>query len=298
MTKYRKFLCLMSVLMLAACVGNVPPELPEPLRSATEAEHRARRAYQENNFLEAIGYYRSAVEHYRRIDALNEQIRTQLNIAQAALLINHLETTKMALQTAEHLLTAANLSDYLPHWQLLQSSYLLKTGREPDALAMLNGLTQTAGDPEISQAVRVNYAIALVRLRSPEAQSYIDTLKRQTLHRNARARLARLEGELALEAGRHSAAENAYENALEFYRNALFQPGIAATLTELGDLKRLTGDPSASFVWQRALSIRLSLDDHIEARRILERLEHQALETGNTAAAEELEAQRQRLPVK
>lgn len=283
--------------ILAACGGTPPKPLPEPLQSAKHHEHRAGLNYQHGRYAPAIRQYQLALDLYRSIDDLEQQVRTQINLIETALLINRLDFVKAQLVPLSELIKFSELKMAMPRWQLLHCRYLLKIEQTEQALTELEKLSQDEAitrQANLRQTVAVDMAVAAAHLSHPNADKYLHQAELEVGNQaSLKARLLRIRASLAAKSDDFVNAELSYNRALQYYRDALFKPGIAATLAELGKLYLNQEKPvQARHFFDRALAVRLQLSDYHQSGILLTRLEQLEVSLGNTEAAAAYQRQR------
>ncbi|HEX5055830.1 MAG TPA: tetratricopeptide repeat protein [Gammaproteobacteria bacterium] len=285
-------------MLLAACSSG-PPRPPEPLESASEFESRGIEMYNAGEYAEAIHQFEKAFGQYSRLDRREPMQRNRIYTAQSALLINDLPHARTALDGLAELIdqteTPAAGAQRYRLW-LLQSEYLMRIQRNKQALVLLESIIGADdAPPAILGSALINRAQLAVAAGSSDRDRWLQRAQSAAgvLNQN---RLLRLKASALSDAGNNAAAEGLLMQALENYRGVLFQPGIAATLGELGGIKQAQGSPDeARFFFRRALEIRLDLEDLPSAIELASSL--QAVETGsgNDAAAEAYAGQLKKL---
>lgn len=282
--------------LLAACTGG-PPRAPEPLASAAEFEQRATEMYEAGDYAGAAGEFERAFVQYGRLDRREPMLRNRIYAAQSALLINDLPRARTALGDLAELADHGGTREQRYRLQLLQSEYLIRSRQPAQAAALLESvIAADDAPPEILGAALINRAQIAVTTGAADRDRWLQRALLAAGGGLNQSRLLRLQASVRSGAGDLHRAEELLLQALENYRRALFQPGIAATLGELGQLMQARDRPhEARYFLRRALALRLDLEDipsAIELARLL-----QALETriGNAAAAEIYADQRKKL---
>ncbi|HEX7025971.1 MAG TPA: hypothetical protein VF268_01885 [Gammaproteobacteria bacterium] len=284
------------IIALCACGGRLPEKQAEPLQTAADYEARAVDAHRAGKYELADRYFNAAHELYLMFDRRHEQARTLVNLTQNALIINELNGAYDYLIALDVQIRYAELPEYQPRQKLLYGEYLIRSNRYNEAVHTLNEILT---DPMTPQLLRhpalINRAVAAVNLHAPDAGQWLSRAEAAAGENNPlqKARLLRLRGQLA------GAPDNTAEligQALQIYRQARFPPGIAAGLAELGALELARNNTAAGKVLlQRALAIRLKMQDRHTAEKLLLDLHKLAQAEGDSAAANNYQAQLERL---
>lgn len=286
------------ILLLCACGSRPPEKLAEPLQTAADYEARAVHAHRTGKYEVADRYFNAAREIYLMFDQRHEHARTLVNLTQNALIINELSGAYDYLIALEVQIRYAQLPEYQPRLKLLQSEYLIRTERYSEAAQTLNELLAETMTPEhLQDPALINRAVVAVNLNAADAGQWLARAEAAAEHGNPlqKARLLRLRGQLAQTQG-DSAAEKLFRAALQIYREARFPPGIASSLAELGALELARNQSApARVLLQRALAIRLEMQDRYTAEELLLSLHKLAQAEGNAAAASNYQAQLERL---
>jgi hypothetical protein len=296
MIKHLAFIGAMS--LLCACGTPLPEKQAEPLQSAAEYEARGVEAHRAGQYELADRYFNAARELYLMFDRRHEQARTLVNLTQNALIINELDGAYDYLTALDVQIRYAKLPELQPRLKLLQSEYLIRTERYSEAAETLNELLADTMTPEqLREPALINRAIVAVNLKEPDAGRRLSRAETAAEHDHPlqKARLLRLRGQLAQTQDK-PAAKELFSEALRIYREQRFPPGIAASLAELGALELAGNDAAyAGMLLQRALSIRLKMQDRHTAEKLLISLQKLAQAEGNAAAASSYQAQLERL---
>lgn len=279
------------VLLLCAC-GSLPPEkLAEPLQSAADYEARAVAAHRAGKYEVADRYFNAARELYLMFDRRHEHARTLVNLTQNALIINELNGAYDYLIALDVQIRYAELPQYQPRQKLLYGEYLIRTDRYSEAVQTLNELLADTMTPHhLRNPALINRAVAAVNLNASDTEQWLS--RAEAAEKNnplQKARLLRLRGQLAQT---HDGAHELFGQALRIYREKRFPPGIAASLAELGALELARNNTApARVLLQRALAIRLKMQDRHTAEKLLLDLHKLAQAEGNAAAASNYQAQ-------
>ena len=302
MTKHpiRYLLRLASLLLVFGCGGTPPKQLPEPLQTAKSHEYKAAINYQQGRYKSAIRQFTFALSIYRAIDNLDKQAHIHINLIQTALLINNTDLANTHLNALSELIEFGQLAQLSSRHQFLKCDYLLKTNQNDHAFNCLNKLLAenfNRSDQSIQHVAKINLAIASIRLEMPEAANFLAQAKQQNNDSPLlKARFLRLKAALTKKKQNYSAAELSYSTALQYYQEALFQPGIAATLTELAELNILQQNTEkARHQLNRALAIRLHISDFHSADKLLSKLINLEQTQGNQDAVSQYQIQKNRL---
>ncbi len=291
--------------LLGACGGTPPQKLPEPLQSAADAETRGIVAYRAGRYPTSIKHFSTALKYYKSIDHPSGQARAYINLAQSALAINQLELVRRQIDQLEELINYANLKTYSSRLLLLKSTYLTRLQAYQQAIEITDRIIDSADietgtqNGNLKTAALINRAILAVKTDDPQSKARILETRRlldKDTEKSAYIRLLRLEGELELAQKNHTAAEQLLKNALSGYRETLYQPGIAASLADLGELKLATGEPAIADIYlKRALDIRLIIGDRYTAETLLNRLYLLEQSRNNVETAEKYQRQLKKL---
>lgn len=286
---------LFSVL-LAACTGGAPRP-PEPLQTAAEFEQRGSEMYAAGDYAGAIRQFERAFGQYGRLDRREAMLRNRIYTAQSALLINDLPRALSALEGLAELVDHGGEPRHRHRLRLLQSEYLIRSQQPAQAIAPLESILGAPDTPQdIRSAALVNRVRIAVALEEPDRDLWLRRAQSTGDGGLNQTRLLRLQASAFSEAGDQPRAEALLLQALENYRRALFQPGIAATLGELGQLMQARNAPAeARFFFRRALALRLDLEDIPSAMEMTRRLQELEALNGDPAAAETYENQRKKL---
>lgn len=294
--------CLLLLSLLLAACGGRAPRLPEPLQNAMEFEQRGTEMYLAGDYAGAIGQFERAFEHYGRIDRREPMLRNRIYTAQSALLINDLPRAEAALSDLAELI-GHGLADYSQGrkqrhrlW-LLQGEYLMRMQRYAEAAGPLERIIHADDSPAAAfSAALINRAQIAIITGADDQDQWLRRASSAVTGELNQSRLLRLQASVLSRVGDHAGAEKLLLQALENYRQALFQPGIAATLGELGQLKQAQNAPEeARFFLRRALTLRLELADIPSAIELTKRLETVETHAGNAAEAEIYASQQKKL---
>lgn len=284
------------VLLLSACGGRLPEKQAEPLQTAADYEARAVNAHRNGKYELADKYFKAARDLYLMFDRRREHARTLVNLTQNALIINELNGAYDYLIALDVQIRYAELPEYLPRLKILYGEYLIRSNRYSEAAQTLDELLADTMTPQhLRNPALINRAVAAANLNAADARQWLSRAEDAVEENDPlqKARLLRLRGQLA------PTPDNAAEligQALQIYREARFPPGIAAGLAELGNLELAGNNPaSARVLLQRALAIRLKMQDRHTSEKLLLDLHKLAKAEGNDAAANNYQAQLKRL---
>jgi tetratricopeptide (TPR) repeat protein len=286
---------LLFSILLAGCTGNIQRP-PEPLQSAAEFEQRGIEMYAAGDYANAIRQFERAFGYYGRIDRREPMLRNRVYTVQSALLINDLPRAETALAELEQLAGRTGGPYQRYRLWLLQSEYLIRSQHPAQAIAPLERILAANAPPEIVAAALINRAQIAVASEAEDQEQWLQRAQSSADGGLNQSRLLRLQASILARAGNHAAAEQLLQQALENYREYLFQPGIAATLGEMGELMQARNSPDeARFLLRRALTLRLDLADIPSAIGLARRLHAVETQIGNTAAAEAYADQQKKL---
>jgi tetratricopeptide (TPR) repeat protein len=288
--------------LLAGCAGGAPRP-PEALATAAEFEQRGSAMYDAGDYAGAVLQFERAFGQYGRLDRREAMLRNRIYAAQSALLINDLPRARSALDGLAELID----HPWIEHeatdggetrrqryrLRLLQSEYLIRSRQYTEAMGPLADIIDADdAPPEIRGSALINRARIAAATDAADRDLWLQRAQSSITAGLNQSRLLRLQASALSADGGHDRAEALLLRALENYRRVLFQPGIAATLGELGRLMEARHAPAeARFYFRRALALRLQLKDIPSAIELARRLQELETRAGAAAAAETYEKQ-------
>lgn len=282
-----RYLCLLWVLLVAACAGGTHDTRPELLRQADGYLAQAHSAYATGDYAQATQRYRQALLAYRSIDHPEGEVLSRFGLVNLSLALHRVVAGEEQLTRAEQRIEFADLDALRPRLALLRAEQALANGANERALAWLATQQQAmVSHPSLAWSAQV------LRCRLADGSELAGCVEQlRTLlvaddHRGE-ARLARFDAQLAGERGELVVAYDRYHQALSHYRVLADRPGIAATLGEWGALELAAGElGSAQDRLRRALFIRIWLLQREQGAILLEQLGECYRLNGDMAASE------------
>ena len=268
----RRVWILLVFLLLAAC-SSQPEQPPQVQLDAERLLERGVAAYQQGHFLAATSHFQRALVQFQGFDHRPGQVQAHLNLASTLLQLGRLEAASEQAQAAQDLASALDLNQAYQQAQLLLAR-LAWLQQDPS-------LARERLEPLLPTAMEAMTPIQLsaLALRTRMAQQQADFDVWLATYRQAVAqwggvahqrRLERFEAYLEAQRGDDTSAQARLEQVLAAYRREVQRPQLAATLQELGDLAlQVENLDAAEDYYQRALRVRLQLQDRLHAQQLL-----------------------------
>ena len=287
MTKLLRSTYLLLAGLLAAC-GSPPVQRPMTVTASTAAMSGGMQAYAADHYTEARVFFGRALGEYQGADNRRGEAEALLDLADSALQQGDVPAARDYL-TAAHTIASEEHFDTLLSRVTLYGAYAdLQSQDAPTAAAALDGLLNDATSPaDVKQAALFARTQAAFDLKAADASQWLAKIPASSDPRS-QARLQRLQA-LAARAGKDDTkALSLYTSALASYQAAYYRPGIAATHEEWADalLAHQDWDGARSHL-QRALTVRLWMNDASHSVRILGNLQKADTALGNEAAAKQ-----------
>ncbi len=278
------------VLMLLAGCGSRPVHQPAVVVNSNADMALGMRAYQDDNYSEASNYFSRALAQYRSVDARSGELYALIDLADSALGQGDYLAARSYLAATDTISDAGNYPGLESHISLLQSYADMQAGDNQRAAKQLDALlAETNLAADIRKAALFARTQVAFDLKSPDTSAWMNKLGNSldsspdTL---SKARFQRLEALQALSGGDSRKAADLYTSALDAYRGIYYRPGIAATLEEWAGLSMQQRDwADARERLQRALQVRLSMDDRSHSIRDLDKLAQVNTTLGDSEAA-------------
>jgi tetratricopeptide (TPR) repeat protein len=272
----------LSSAMLAACGSK--PVVPPPVVSDSQTFMASgMAAYADNRYTEARSYFGRAFMEYRSVDDQEHEADALTDLADAGLQQGDVSSARDQIRQARAVLASHPVPEVAARLTLLEA-YADLLDRDPtDAVTALDGLLNDAAAPaDIKRAALFARTQAAFDAKAADAPQWLAKLggPQGDLEQ---ARLDRLQ---AFADGAKAPA--LYADALHHYQAAYYRPGIAATHEEWGALLVSQQDwKGARDHLQRALDIRLWMNDATRAARIFDALQQVDTALGDTDTAQQ-----------
>ncbi len=289
-------LCFLT--LLTSCVEPPPPEAPPlPLQMADTSLAGGVAAFQSGEYRAARLQFLDALAIYRSIDNPMGKLHAYLNLTETALATHDLQPARAALAQARDLIEKEKIAGMQARLHLLASSLAV---REDNFAKAKEILAPYVTDPFAGNLpAKPVYILTALQSRTyiafaeaNETEKWVNTLARfmhekKMKNMQSQARLNRFYAQLALEAGKPSESDMFFSKALATYRVKTSRPAIAATLKEWGKalLEQKRYD-EANDRLERALAVRVSMQDIVGGGEILQLLLQGDEATGNAARIE------------
>jgi tetratricopeptide (TPR) repeat protein len=267
---------ILTATILGGC-GSRPARRPAVIANSQNDVSLGMRAYQDNNYSEARNYFSRALAQYRSVDARGNELEVLVDLADSALEQGEYTEAHDYLNDAQKIIADGGHSGLEPHIALLSAYADMQAGYERSAAGQLDALLKAATTPtDIQLAALLARTQTAFDLKAADAAAWLDksgaALGKSPLPLDS-ARYQRLQAYAAQTDGGDRQAAVLYASALDIYRGIYYRPGIAATLEEWAGLSIQRNDwTSARSQLQRALEVRLSMDDRTHSIRDLENL--------------------------
>lgn len=278
----RKYLLLptLSAALLAAC-GSKPVLPPATVSNSQNFMATGMAAYQDNRYTEARSYFGRALMEYRSVDDQEHEADALLDLADASLQQGDVKMGREEIAQARTVLASRPVPE-LPARLALLEAYADLLDKDPaGAIAVLDALQSDAGAaPEVKRAALIARAQAAFDAKAGDAAQWLAKLGSPQGDLE-QARIGRLQA-----LADTSKAPALYADALKRYQAAYYRPGIAATHEEWGTLLLSQQDwKGARDHLQRALDVRLWMDDGLRSARIFDQLQQVDSALGDAASA-------------
>ena len=278
----RKYLLLptLSAALLAAC-GSKPVLPPATVSNSQNFMATGMAAYQDNRYTEARSYFGRALMEFRSVDDQEHEADALLDLADSSLQQGDVKMGREEIAQARTVLASRPVPE-LPARLALLEAYADLLDKDPaGAIAVLDALQADSGaTPEVKRAALIARAQAAFDAKAGDAAQWLAKLGSPQGDLE-QARIGRLQA-----LADTSKAPALYADALKRYQAAYYRPGIAATHEEWGTLLLSQQDwKGARDHLQRALDVRLWMDDGLRSARIFDQLQQVDSALGDAASA-------------
>lgn len=282
MKRMRILALTLSTAVLAAC-GSKPVVPPPVVGDSQTFMASGMAAYEDNRYTEARSFFGRAFMEYRSVDDQEHEADALTDLADAALQQGDVGAARDQIKQARAVLASHPVAGLPAQLTLLEAYTDLLDNDPASAITLLDALLADAGVP-----AEVKRAALFAR-----TQAAFDAKAGDTAQRLAKIGAAQGDLEQArldrLQALADSAKASAlYADALQRYQSAYYRPGIAATHEEWGTLLMAQQDwKGARDHLQRALNIRLWMNDATRSARIFDALQQVDTALGDTDTAQQ-----------
>ncbi len=278
--------------MLLTSCGSRPARQPAVVVNSNANMALGMRAYQDDNYSEARNYFSRALAQYLSVDDRAGQLDALVDLADSALGQGESAAARVYLSEADPIVADGNHSGFEAHITLLNAYTDMQAGDNQLAAERLDALLNDRYTPaDIRRAALFARTQTAYDLKSADATAWLvklGTALGSTPDALSQARYQRLQALAAQAHGDSQKAVALYVQALDTYRGSYYRPGIAATLEEWAGLSMRQQDwATARQQLQRALDVRLSMNDRTHSINDLENLVHTETTLGDTSAAQQ-----------
>lgn len=266
--------------VLAAC-GSKPVVPPPVVGNSQTFMASGMAAYDDNRYTEARSFFGRAFMEYRSVDDQEHEADALTDLADAALQQGDVSAARDQIKQARAVLASHPVAG-LPAQLTLLEAYTDLLDKDPaSAITLLDALLADAGAPaDVKRAALFARTQAAFDAKAADVSQWL-------------AKLGKPEGDLEgarfdrLQAlGDASKATTLYADALRHYQSAYYRPGIAATHEEWGTLLMAQQDwKGARDHLQRALNVRLWMNDATRSARIFDALQQVDTALGDSVTA-------------
>ena len=279
--KHSRFLILtLSSTLLAAC-GSKPVVPPPVVSNSQTFMASGMAAYDDNRYTEARSFFGRAFMEYRSVDDLEHEVDALTDLADAGLQQGDIGAARDQISQARAILANHPQPEVSARLTLLEATADLLARDPASAATALDGLLNDATAPaDIKRAALFARTQAAFDAKAPDTSSWLAKLGKPQGDLE-QARLDRLQA-----LGDPSKAAALYGDALQHYQATYYRPGIAATHEEWGALLMSQQDwKGARDHLQRALNVRLWMNDATHSARIFDALQQVDTALGDNATA-------------
>lgn len=276
-----KGLLLVCILSLQACAGTRDIR-PYAFIQSEQFMQQGIKAYQHDQYLEAIRFFNKASVLYQSIDDQDHLLIARINMIKSALAISRFE---LATQTFT-LIAASEISDpklsaqitlLTAHHLFLQQHYQAALQTFAPLLQQLPTVAQPLNTEQLDLLL-IQTKLALFA-HSPDAINWFQRLA-ELIPEHSGATVAqnalfnRLAAQMALQTGNKEQASVLMQHALDLYKSKAKRRAIASCLEELAKIHIARQDkPAAKAAFNRALVIRQWLKDSYKTQLITQQLQ-------------------------
>jgi hypothetical protein len=282
MKHHRLLTVTLSAAVLAAC-GSKPVVPPPVVSNSQTFMASGMAAYDDNRYTEARSFFGRAFMEYRSVDDQEHEADALSDLADAGLQQGDVTAARDQISQARAVLASHPLPDVAARLRLLEATADLLDRDPGGAATVLDGLLNDGAAPaDIKRAALFARAQAAFDAKAPDASQWLAKLGKPEGDLE-QARLDRLQAIAAPSKG-----PALYADALQHYQAAYYRPGIAATHEEWGALLIAQQDwKGARDHLQRALNVRLWMNDATRSARIFDALQQVDTALGDSATAAE-----------
>jgi hypothetical protein len=282
MKRMRLLTLPLSAAVLAACGSK--PVVPPPVVSDSQTFMASgMAAYDDNRYTEARSFFGRAFMEYRSVDDLEHEADALTDLADAGLQQGDVGAARDQIMQARAVLANHPVSG-LPAQLTLLEAYTDLLDKDPsNATTLLDGLLNDASTPaDIKRAALFARTQAAFDAKAADASRWLAKLGKPEGDLE-QARLDRLQA-----LADPSKATALYADALQHYQTAYYRPGIAATHEEWGAVLMARQDwKGARDHLQRALNVRLWMNDATRSARIFDALQQVDTALGDIDTAQQ-----------
>lgn len=275
-------------LLLAAC-GAAPPPRPAAITEPETALRQGVAAVREDRYFDARRLFAKAFAHYRSIDDSEGAIASLINLAEVELTLGEQARALASIEEAERIARREGSAVHLSRLALQRGRALRLAGEREAARELFDKLLAD-GDAiadDVARAALFERA-ALAIETGEDGHRWLERLASAAADEPERARQAQLAARLATEL---AAAEAHLREAHAIYRRLHHRTGLAAIHAEWGRRLAAAGRlAEARDHYDRALYIRLWLNDRVHTMDVLEAMLALEEQAGDEARAAQLRA--------
>ncbi len=236
----------LSSLLLFGC-SNHSVHSPDINQDAAAFTRDGLQAFSEADRYRAKHLFNEALSIYEGIDNQKGLLETHINLAEVALSERNYHATQQHLQLATERVDSTIFQPYQTRIALLYAQIALQQKHYPQAKNLLQPLLPKFEDTvpnTIPDTIQLTAIANRTKIAFSEAQDetlwthrYAHALSvSKQINHNLTGRLLRFQARLAEDEQNHQQAEKLLRQALIEYKKDLGRTGIAATLSELGQL--------------------------------------------------------------
>lgn len=276
----RLLVLTLSTTVLTAC-GSKPVVPPPVVSNSQTFMASGMAAYDDNRYTEARSFFGRAFMQYRSVDDLEHEADALTDLADAGLQQGDVTAARDQIAQARAVLASRPQPEVAARLDLLEATADLLAKDPASAATVLDGLLNDASAPaDIKRAALFARVQAAFDAKTPDASQWLAKLSKSQGDLE-QARLDRLQA--LADPGK---AVGLYADALQHYQAAYYRPGIAATHEEWGALLMAQQDwKGGRDHLQRALNVRLWMNDATRSARIFDELQQVDTALGDSATA-------------
>ena len=217
--------------------------------------------YQRQQFHQAVQQFVSALQTYRRFNAVEGELNSHINLAKTSIAMHQLSLAQQHISEAQRLIDAHGLVDKTVYVDIMRTSLGIQQGELEQTGQILEKYAANTSLPqEVRTALLVN-RIRLAFLNSEEVSLLLQQLERvSAIEPNLEPRLWRFNAQQAHALQQFSSSDKYYLQALHRYRDQTDSMGVLMLLREWGANLLQRGDwPAAGLRYQDMYNTALSL---------------------------------------